>query len=69
MLSVLGLSGRAFVRSWALFVAAVIESEKSQDAPSRRGLRGGGLLVEHATFARQCYRTIIREDGLSFKAL
>ena len=40
----------------------------SQDAPNRRKLSAGGLLVEHAA-ARQCYRTIIQEDGLSFKAL
>jgi len=39
MLSVLGLPGRAFVRSWALLVAAITESEKSQEAPNRRRLR------------------------------
>jgi len=52
MLSVFGLLGPAVLRCGAVLIAAVIESEKSQDAPNRRGLRAGGLFVEHAAFAR-----------------
>jgi hypothetical protein len=69
MLSIFGLPGRAFVGSWAFLVATIIESKKSQDAPNGRGLGAGGLLVEHAAFTRRCYRMIIREVSLSFKAL
>src|SRR6185312_1989493 len=69
MLSLLGLLGRAIIRSLALLVPSVLKPEKSQEAPNRRGLCAGGLLVEHAAFARQYQCTIIREDGLSFKTL
>jgi hypothetical protein len=69
MLSLLGLLGLPIIRSLALLVLSVLKSEKSQEAPNRRGLCAGGLLVEHAAFARQCQCTIIREDGQSFKAL
>src|SRR4029077_7948194 len=69
MLPLFGLLGRTVIGSRAFLVAAVFEPEKSQDAPNGRGLRTGGLLIEHVDLARHSCRTIIREDGLSFKTL